>query len=70
MRHDGSGATGGVASHASEATTVQKPNLTAQAGVTSSAPQLLPLPAPEQITRLQPLPFGGGIEASDFALPD
>lgn len=70
MRHDGSGATGGVASHASEATTVQKPILMAQAGVTSSAPQLLPLPAPEQITRIQPLPFGGGIEASAYALPD
>ena len=35
MRHDGSGATGGVASHASEATTVQKPILMAQAGVKS-----------------------------------
>ena len=36
----------------------------------AAAPQPMPLPPAEQVTRLKPLPFGGGIEATAYALPD
>ncbi|MCZ8102457.1 MAG: type I secretion C-terminal target domain-containing protein [Burkholderiales bacterium] len=70
MRHEGSGANGSVTSEVNEAATVRTPILLAQAGGSPSAPQPLPLPAAEQVTRLKPLPFGGGIEASAYALPN
>jgi hypothetical protein len=70
MRHEGPGAAGNVAVEATGTAAVHKPILMAQAGGAPSAPQLLPLPAAEQITRIQPLPLGGGIEASAYALPN
>lgn len=36
----------------------------------AAAAQPMPLPPAEQVTRLKPLPFGGGIEATAYALPN
>ncbi len=68
MRSDGttdSGVTTGSAARPSEPAI-----LVAQAAVPGAAPQPFPLPAANQITRLQPLPAGGGIEGRAYSLPD